>query len=822
MAIGDVIARLAVNLTLETAAFEEGANIAEKRLAKSAKAIEAIGQKMTSIGSKLSVGFTLPLVAAGKAAVDGFIEQGKAMADVTAALNSMGGASGHTADQLSKAADAMEMRSLFDADVILKQVTAQLLTFGNVSGQVFDRAQQAAIDMAQRLGGEPQAAAIMLGKALNDPVKGITALTRVGVQFTDAQKAQIKAMAEAGNAAGAQGVILAEVERQFKGAAAAAADASPWRQAQVAIGQASDVIGQQLLPLIKPAAEAIASLAGAFAALPEPIQKVAVAAGVIGAALGPLLIGIGSIVSAGSTLFAALGSIAGSMLATGTAAGAAEVGVAAAGAALAALGPLIPIVAGVAAAGALIYANWDKIGPVLSDLWQTVQTTLGPPLQQLISAVTDAFTALWNGPLGTLMRDVAGRIIEFQGALTSAFGAAVVGVIKVAAQGLAGVFQQIGDGIRLVTALFQGDWQKAFLLAGQIVNRALGGLPEYVIGVMQRLVSGVRTWIVDKLGAIWNTVGTQVQKVKGYFFGLYDAVVGHSYVPDMVDGIADQMARLDTVMVDKAKASTAKTKTHFQKLREDLKGLLERLFPEVAAREKIRSDDATITQGAAAGMINQGQATEARRRLGIETGLGDSVEGLGSAVLGGFGVISDGLGGFMDKVSEAAQKVAEHNLEIAHSFQDMADRTLGALQDLASAIKGGGVLDIMRGVLNLGLQLSSIGLFGKGAQAKTSKIPAFAGGTGSAPHGLALVGERGPELVNFRGGERVHSNASTRAMLGGARVVNNYYGPGADAFWGQVDGRAANIAAPMSSRAASAGSMGAQVALARKQSRMIP
>ena len=32
----------------------------------------------------------------------------------------------------------------------------------------------------------------MLGKALNDPVKGITALGRAGVTFTDEQKKQIK------------------------------------------------------------------------------------------------------------------------------------------------------------------------------------------------------------------------------------------------------------------------------------------------------------------------------------------------------------------------------------------------------------------------------------------------------------------------------------------------------------------------------------------------------------------------------------------------------------------------------------------------------
>jgi phage-related tail protein len=45
---------------------------------------------------------------------------------------------------------------------------------------------------------------------------------------------------------------------------------------------------------------------------------------------------------------------------------------------------------------------------------------------------------------------------------------------------------------------------------------------------------------------------------------------------------------------------------------------------------------------------------------------------------------------------------------------------------------------------------------------------AFAAGTNSAPAGLALVGENGPEIVNFRGGESVTPNHK----LGGSTVVN--------------------------------------------------
>lgn len=43
----------------------------------------------------------------------------------------------------------------------------------------------------------------------------------------------------------------------------------------------------------------------------------------------------------------------------------------------------------------------------------------------------------------------------------------------------------------------------------------------------------------------------------------------------------------------------------------------------------------------------------------------------------------------------------------------------------------------------------------------------YASGTQSAARGLAWVGENGPELVNFRGGERVYTAAQSREMAGG-------------------------------------------------------
>ena len=127
-----------------------------------------------------------------------------------------------------------------------------LLTFGNLRNEVgegndiFTRATKLTTDMSVSLGQDLKSSAIQLGKALNDPIKGITALSRVGVSFTQQQKDQVKALVDSGDALEAQKLILTEVERQFKGSAEAQATATG--EAPVLAGDLAESIGGAVLP----------------------------------------------------------------------------------------------------------------------------------------------------------------------------------------------------------------------------------------------------------------------------------------------------------------------------------------------------------------------------------------------------------------------------------------------------------------------------------------------------------------------------------------------------------------------------------------------
>lgn len=234
-------------------------------LAKPAKGLTGIlggvgGALGTAIGT-FTGGAALDLAAKGFSALTGFVGDGVAGAKEAAAgyaqlgavLASTGGAVGLTADELANLSGDLSQAkgvSTFADDQILS-LENLLLTFTNVKGDIFKEATSIGVDMATALGTEPSAAAVQLGKALNDPIAGVGALSRVGVTFTEQQKEQIKVMQESGDMAGAQSVILAELTKEFGGSAQAAADAAgPQAQFAEQLGELSEEIGAALLPLM--------------------------------------------------------------------------------------------------------------------------------------------------------------------------------------------------------------------------------------------------------------------------------------------------------------------------------------------------------------------------------------------------------------------------------------------------------------------------------------------------------------------------------------------------------------------------------------------
>lgn len=211
--------------------------------------LRAVGEAITGFALK---GFEM-LAGAVQDGIADAQKNAQIQAQTASVIESTGKAAGVTAEQVADYASALSDaagQSLFGDDQI-QESTNLLLTFTNIKKESLEAATAISVDMAQALGGAPKDAAIQLGKALNDPINGVTALSRVGVSFSKDQKLTIKALQDTGDMAGAQAIILAELNKEFGGSAVAAANATGgWSEFNGRMGEAKEALGAALLPLL--------------------------------------------------------------------------------------------------------------------------------------------------------------------------------------------------------------------------------------------------------------------------------------------------------------------------------------------------------------------------------------------------------------------------------------------------------------------------------------------------------------------------------------------------------------------------------------------
>lgn len=214
---------------------------------------KGIGRTIGTLG--IALGFT-SIVQGFKDAVTAAEEAKIANERIDAiaeSMNEFGNQTKKVTDRIKKYAEEQALIVGVD-DEVIKATQAKLLTFRELTktadtmGSSFDRATIAAIDMAAAGFGEATSNATQLGKALNDPIKGITALNRAGIQFTEDQKALIESLVNSGDILKAQNIILTEIEAQVGGTAAATVSASD--RMTIAFGEIKESIGQSLLPML--------------------------------------------------------------------------------------------------------------------------------------------------------------------------------------------------------------------------------------------------------------------------------------------------------------------------------------------------------------------------------------------------------------------------------------------------------------------------------------------------------------------------------------------------------------------------------------------
>jgi phage-related protein len=261
----------------------------------------------TSTSSKLKGLGKAALAAAGAAGlgalvytlhtgIEEYTQAAKVTAQTNAVIKSTGTAAHVSAQHVQDLAGSLLEKSGVD-DEVIQSGENMLLTFTNIRNEagkgnkIFDQATQATLDLSVAMGKDMQSSAVLVGKALNDPVKGLTALTRVGVTFTDAQKKAIKQMVKSGDVMGAQKVILKELQKEFGGSAEAAGKTLPG-QLNILKQNFNNLAGS----IVQTLAPALGTIARLFAA--NPALAKAVTIGVLALAAAMVALNIALAVSA--------------------------------------------------------------------------------------------------------------------------------------------------------------------------------------------------------------------------------------------------------------------------------------------------------------------------------------------------------------------------------------------------------------------------------------------------------------------------------------------------------------------------------------------
>ena len=237
------IRTLNLKLLANISDFVKGMDEATKQSQQFAKKVDRAGKQ---------AGRAFAAIAGGAIyAAKGLEEAEIASAKLNNVLSSMGYEK--SVKRVDAYAESLQNLTAVDADVI-KATQTKLATFANLTatvdtvGGAFDRATVAALDLAAAGFGSAETNAVQLGKALEDPIKGITALARSGVTFTEQEKEKIKVLVESGQILEAQNMVLGAIEKQVGGTAAASA--SSFDKIKLSLDGVADAIGVGVLPLI--------------------------------------------------------------------------------------------------------------------------------------------------------------------------------------------------------------------------------------------------------------------------------------------------------------------------------------------------------------------------------------------------------------------------------------------------------------------------------------------------------------------------------------------------------------------------------------------
>lgn len=464
-----------------------------------------------------------------KSVIDESAQAQEGQAQLASVLESTGHKAGVTADQANQLASALQLTTKFTDDQVLSTEN-MLLTFTNIGKDVFPDVTKTALNMSQALGQDTKASAVQLGKALNDPIKGISALSKVGVAFTQEQKDQIKVLVEAGDTMGAQKIILGELNTEFGGAAEAAGKTFGGQMA-ILSHQFDDVkqqIGDALLPVLSQFMGFVGTnlmpvlqVFGAWLGEKLPIAIAFLTSTVIPKLtqvwndLQPMIAAIVAIVQQVIASFQSGGDGANALGAT----------VQTLGQYWTDLQPTITNVAGavqsvvMAVFGVIqtfLKAHGDDIKATMQDAWTRIQ--------EIIKTGIELYNAIVPPVLKAIAKFIKDHGTEIQAVLSSTW-TAIKAVIDIALTLIQGV-------ITVALDIIHGDWSKAW---------------EDIKAMSARIVEDIIAVLKADFEILKTLFSGTIETIKGYWDGLVTgaSAIGKNIIDGIIQGVKDGVGALE-------------------------------------------------------------------------------------------------------------------------------------------------------------------------------------------------------------------------------------------------------------------------------------
>lgn len=444
---------------------------------KAFKAFDDVGDKALLAGATMAAGFAIAFNAAEESEV--------ATRRLNQVYKSMGETTGKAAKASAEYASKLQFQIGVEDEAIMA-VQAKLATFEKViknqtgSSEIYERATKAAFDMQAAGFGEGAQNAVQLGKALQDPIKGINALRKSGISFSEGEKAKIKLLVETGRSFEAQQMIMKAIEKQVGGVAAATVTET--QKMKIGFGELAETVGKRLAPNINLAITRVGEIVQKFDAFIQANPKLI--DGVAQFTIG--LLAFGATIKVVTTAVKIFNAIS-------------------------ALNPWVALAAGLVAVSYLIYKNWGAISEWFKNLWARIKSMFATAVN-FLKVVIMNFTPI--GWFVKLWKPLSGLFSAVWGLVKAVFGAAI-GALKYTLLNFTplGLIYKHWSSI---TTFFYNIWEsvkKPFLG----ILRFVFNLGKMFYNAGANIITSIINGITSKVTELTNKVENVAKKIRDYF-----------------------------------------------------------------------------------------------------------------------------------------------------------------------------------------------------------------------------------------------------------------------------------------------------------------